>query len=93
MSIDDPNEYEQAIEDYGEAVRCQADANTALLKAQREAASALFDRQAKWRRVMTFVNTGKIEYGIYRLDGPGRHADGVLIDGARDYPDLFPMFR
>jgi hypothetical protein len=94
VSLDQPNEYEQAIEDYGAAVRREEAAKQALDAATEEHTAAHVDRQAAWRRVSAYVNEGHIEPGIYRLNrGPGTHADGILIERHHDYPDLFPMFR
>lgn len=94
MSIDEPNEYEQAIEDYGAAVRLEVAATKALADATEASRLAQEVRQELWRRVSAYVNQGKIAPGIYRLNqGPGPHADGILIEKNHDYPDLFPMFR
>ena len=94
MSMDTPNEYEQAIEAYGAAVRRQQEAEAAAANAGREMLDAKNDRQAKWRVVSGYVNEKKIVPGVYRLNkGPGQYADAVLIEEHHDYPDLFPMFR
>lgn len=94
MSIDNPNEYELAIEDYGAAVRRQREAERACEIAETEKQRAVRDRQQKWRFVAGYVNVGYIKPGIYRLNkGPGQDADGVLIEPHHDYPELFPMFR
>lgn len=94
MSIDTPNEYEQAIEDYGAAVRLEVAATKALADATKASQLAQEVRQELWRCVSAYVIEGKIQPGIYRLrKGPGLHADGILIEAHHDYPDLFPMFR
>lgn len=94
MSIDNPNEYELAIETYAEAVRRVHNAKSALAKATEESTVAEHDRQDKWRLVRAYVTEGKIEPGFYRLHkGPGLWADGVMIDHNKDYPNVVPMFR
>jgi len=94
MSLDNPNEYEKAIEGYADAVRREKVAMDAFEKATTERADAQVARQTAWRKVSAYVNQGLIKPGIYRLNkGPGPYADGVLIEAHHDYPDLFPMFR
>lgn len=92
--MDNPNEYEQAVEAYGAAVRRQREAETTFRVAEKEMVQARQDRQDKWRVVSGYVNDKKIVPGVYRLNkGPGMYADAVLIEEHHDYPELFPMFR
>lgn len=94
MSMDSPNEYEQAIEAYADAVRRENDTRDAAALAAIGAEEAQQARQAAWRIVRAFVADKKIQPGIYRLNrGPGMYADGLLIQEHHDYPKLFPMFR
>jgi len=94
VSLEQPNEYEQAIEDYATAVRMDVAAKKALADATKASLLATEVRQELWRRVSGYVNSGLIVPGIYRLHkGPGPYADGLLIEEHHDYPDLFPMFR
>jgi len=94
MSMDTPNEYEQAIEAYAEAVRRDEAAEKTLLLAQQEELDAREARQAAWRVIKGFLGEGHIKPGIYRLkSGTSLYSDGVLIEHHHDYPDLFPMFR
>lgn len=94
MSIDNPNEYEKAIEDYADAVRNERDAIAAAKLANQAEVDARQVRQASWRVISGMVNQGHIKPGVYRINkGPGMFAEAVLIETHHDYPDLFPMFR
>ena len=94
MSLEYPNEYEVAIENYGTSVRRQHEAERLLEIARKEYGDAINDRKAKWRVVSVMVNQKKIVPGIYHLHkGPGQYADGLLIEEYHDYPELFQMFR
>jgi hypothetical protein len=96
MSLDQPNEYERAIEDYADAVRRQRAAELALEKARQEHGDAINDRQAKWHSVLAHVNQGHTKPGIYRLrksTNNGVYQEGVLIEQHHDYPELFDMYR
>ena len=95
MSLDNPNQYEQAVERYAAAVRRQERAEAALKAAEQEMQASRDDRQEAWRTVKAFVNEGKIEVGIYRVQSAinPRWTDGILIEKHKDYPDIFSMFR
>lgn len=94
MSMDNPNEYEEAIEAYAVAVRRQDAAERALIAAQREMENSRDDRQLKWRKVSAYVNKGLIKTGFYRLkSGPSEWADGILIEEHHDYPRIFREYR
>lgn len=93
MSMDRPNEYEQALEAYAEAVRNENDADKRLLTVNEEVHRAREIRQEAWRVVKRFVIEGKIQPGIYRINRGTGYADGILIEKHGDYPDLHPMFR
>lgn len=96
MSMDQPNEYERAIEAYAEGVWREEKAKEALKAAQAEEEAARLDRQERWRVVSRYRADGKIAPGIYRLKGSstgGMFAEGIQIEQYGDYPDVFPMFR
>lgn len=94
MSMDRPNEYEEAIEAYAAAVRRENEAVKASLAAGQAESDARLARQEAWRKVSAYVAEGKIQPGIYRLHrGHEPYADGLLIQKHQDYPELFPMFR
>lgn len=94
MSLDTPNEYECAIEDYAEAVREEVRAAEANKLATERALVTTLRRQELWRVVRQFMDVDKIKPGIYRLKrGPGLYQDGLLLERNHDYPDIFPMFR
>lgn len=94
--MDQPNEYEQAIEDYAQAVRREDEAHTAVQQAQVAVKGAMLERQNLWRVVREFVQKGHIKHGVYRLSSTTRHsrdAESLVINGETDYPDILPMFR
>lgn len=94
MSIDIPNQFEKAIEDYAMAVREERNVVAQLERWARELDRTKNDRQSAWRQVSEFVNTGHIKPGIYRLKtGNTPFAEGILIVPSSDYPDIFPMYR
>lgn len=91
MSMDNPNEYEKAIEKYAVAVREEMAAAAALEQARLHHGSRILMTQTIWRKVREYINEGKIKHGIYCISGP-YHVEGVVL-GAEDYPRLLPMFR
>ena len=94
MSMDKPNEYEQAIEAYAQAVRDQHEAEAAAERAGAKAEQARQTRQALWRVVAGHRNAGHTKPGIYRLSlRHESYAVGLLIQEHGDYPELAPMFR
>jgi hypothetical protein len=92
VSLDNPNDHEQRIEEYAEAVRRHIKAMKDVEDSTEEERQAREDRQAKWREVSCLINRG-IKPGIYRLKPSHGEVDAIEIDPNRDYPPIRPMFR
>lgn len=93
MSMDNPNEYERAIEIYAVTARDEKTIKEQLATIQLQLQVAVKEREIAWRTVRTFVSAGQIKRGFYRLHtSRGMYADGILIDD-NEFPDIVPMFR
>lgn len=93
MSMDQPNEYEQAIENYAAEVRKLLNAQRELRAATEAVENSTLAMQSAWRVIIKHVAEGHTKPGVYRINkGPGQYAEAILI-GSGDYPDLLPMFR
>lgn len=94
MSMDNPNEMEQAIEAYAAAKRELREAQKHAKIAADKAMEAANVAQELWRPVSLFIRTGQIKPGVYRINkGPGLYAEALMLDADHDYPDLLEMFR
>lgn len=92
--MDQPNEYERAIEDYAEAIREEHATKEARSLAEKAHTEAVHVRMSLWRKVSSFIAKGHIKLGIYRLHTSRTgYQDGILLDGKTEFPDLFDMYR
>ncbi len=96
MSMETPNEYEQALEAYAEATREDKAAYKAYNEAKLRLDHANDVRRGAWKAVRTFVQTGGIKPGFYRLSSSTNrlHCEGLMISKESDCaPEITPMFR